>query len=341
MMDRRESSAEIDAAASEWAIRVDHAPLSPDAQAALDGWLGADIRRRGAFARAQAMLEHARRAKALGPDFDPDGYLAAHGAVAAADAPAVHRDGPIEPERRRFLRWGGSAAAAVVLAGVATWFGFDGSSEAYATTRGEVRLVPLNDGSQMTLNTATRAQVRFSQRERQVELASGEALFDVAKDAGRPFVVVAGDMTVRAIGTSFTVRRLPGQGVQVLVREGVVELRPRSGNGAATKLVAANTRAVTTGDAAIRVSDVPPAEVGRALAWREGMLSFEDATLASAADEFARYSDRRISFADPLLGNETITGLYSANNPRGFARAAALSLGLEVQETADGIQLRR
>lgn len=338
MMSRRESSAEIDAAAAEWAVRIDHASLAPDDRAALDLWLGADVRRRGALARAQAMLIHARRTKALGMDFDPDAYLAAQGDGAESDMSAIFQESVTEPERRRFLRWGGSVAAAVAAVGLVSWFGLDGDSEAYATTRGEVRLVPLNDGSQMTLNTATRAQVRFSQKERQVELASGEALFDVAKDAGRPFVVVVGDMTVRAIGTSFTVRRLPGQAVQVLVREGVVELQSRGGG---TKRIAANARAVASSDAPVAISDVPPAEVGRALAWREGMLSFEDASLASAADEFARYSDRRISFADPALGNETITGLYSANNPRGFARAAALSLGLDVQETPDGILLRR
>ena len=339
-MTGRESSAEIDAAASEWAIRIDHAPLADDERSALDAWLDADIRRRGAFARAQAMLVHARRAKALGPDFDPDAYRAAHEGDPEADVVPLHRNMPAEPDRRRILRWGASAAAVTAAVALTGWFGLDGSAEAYATTRGEVRLVPLNDGSQMTLNTASQAKVRFSKEERRVELASGEALFDVAKDARRPFVVIVGDMTVRAVGTSFTVRRLPGQPVEVLVREGVVEMQPRSG-GAARTMVGANARAVATENASIRVSDLPPAEISRALAWREGIISFEDATLASAAAEFARYSDRRISFADPALGNETITGLYSANNPGGFAHAAALSLGLEVQETPDGIQLRR
>ncbi|MBB4632946.1 transmembrane sensor [Sphingosinicella soli] len=334
-MDRSESSAEIDAAASRWAVRTDHAPLSRSEQTELDAWLSGDIRRRGAFARAQAMLIHARRTTALGADFDPDAYLAAHRGEAEVETERF-----TAVDRRRFLRWGGSAAATAAVA-LTAWFGFDTSAEAYATTRGEVRLVPLHDGSQMTLNTATRAEVRFTQRERQVVLSSGEALFDVAGDAGRPFVVIAGNMTIRAIGTSFTVRRLPDRSVQVLVREGVVELRPGSGGSKPGTRIAANTRAVAVSDAPIRVADLPPAEVSRALAWREGMLSFEDETLADAAAEFARYSDWRISFADPALGGETITGLYSASNPRGFARAVALSLNLEVRETAEGTVLVR
>lgn len=334
MMAQREPSAQIDADAADWAVRIDHAPLGEEDQAALDAWLGADIRRRGAFARAQAMLLHAQRAKALGASFDPDAYLAAHG------EPAIPVTTGVQPDRRSILRWGGSAAAAAAVAACFAWLGVHGSAQAYATRRGEVRLVPLDDGSQMTLNTATSAEVRFSEGERRVDLASGEALFDVAKDTARPFVVVVGDMAIRAVGTSFTVRLLAGQPVQVLVREGVVELRPRSGGGAKT-LISANSRAVAASDVAVAISGVPPAEVNRALAWREGMLSFEDTSLAAAASEFARFSERRILFADAAIGNETIAGVYSAHDPRGFARSAALSLGLEVRETPDAIVLTR
>lgn len=336
----RETSAEIDAAAAEWAVRVDRGPLAQAEQAALDAWLAEDIRRRGAFARAQAMFVHARRTKALGPEFDADAYLARHDS-AAPDGVGVLQDVESGPaSRRRFLMLGGSAAAAVACGVIALGFGLGTPAEAYATRKGEVRLVPLNDGSQMTLNTATSTEVLFSKKERHVELAAGEALFDVAHDAARPFIVVAGDTTVRATGTSFTVRRLPGQPVQVLVREGAVEISSLS-RSAATRIVRANTRAIAAASQPVEVAPVAPAEVGRALAWREGKLAFEDQPLAKAAAEFARYSDRRIEFADPALGEETITGLYAANDPLGFARSAALSLGLRAETTEKGVRITR
>ena len=190
-MNERETSAEIDAAAANWAVRVDDDSLDAAGQAELDAWLSGDIRRRGSFARAQAMLLHARRAKALGAGFDPDAYVAQHG-DRPADAP-----GAIEaPTRRRFLLWAGSASAVAASGVGVVWLGLGLPSEAYATQRGEVRLVPLADGSRMTLNTASRAEIRFSRSERRVVLTDGEALFDVAKDAARPFYVVAGDVQV-------------------------------------------------------------------------------------------------------------------------------------------------
>ena len=340
-MRERESSAEIDAAAAEWAVRVDHAPLADAERAELEAWLAGDIRRRGAFVRAKAVLLQARRTRALGTDFDPAASVAG---TLDGDAEAVPSDDIAEideaPTRRRFLVWGGSAAVAASVL-LAVGLGLRGGVEAYETELGEVRLVPLSDGSRMTLNTGSKARVRFSEKERRVELIDGEILFDVAKDAKRPFYVFAGETQVRAVGTSFTVRRLPGKPVQVLVREGVVEVRGNSSPASKPQRVAANMRAVAPPGAAMETVALAPAEVGRELAWREGMLSFEDQSLSQAAQEFARYSDQHIHIADPTLGAETITGLYAANDPQGFARAAALSLGIKAETTSDGILLRR
>jgi transmembrane sensor len=190
------------------------------------------------------------------------------------------------------------------------------------------------------INTATTARVKFSDAERHVELVSGEALFDVARDVARPFVVEAGRSRVRALQTSFSVRKLSDADVQVSVRQGMVQImRPAS---AGLALLAANTRTVVSdGGSDVKTSQIAPNELTRELAWRQGMLSFEDEPLREAAAEFARYSDTAIRFDDSAIGDETITGLYAANDPQGFARSAALSLGLRSAEQPGSVTLSR
>jgi transmembrane sensor len=348
-MTKRETSAEIDAVAADWAVRVDEGPLDPPGQAAFDQWLAGDSRRLGAYARARAVFTHARRVKALGSDFDPDAYADAHGPqLEQVRDSSVAPLGPIPgdppeawPSRRRFLAWGGSAVAATATAIGVVGLGWPAAARTYRTEKGEIRLVPLEDGSSITLNTASEVRVRYGAEERNVELVAGEALFDVARDPARPFLVDAGDTRVRAVGTSFTVRRLGARPVEVLVRQGVVEIARPAAPQVAPQRVAANVRAVAAPAAPIVETPLSPAAVGRELAWREGMLAFEDMPLSEAAAEFARYSDVRIAFADPAIGADTVTGLYAANNPRGFARSVALSLGLEARNDPNGVTLAR
>jgi transmembrane sensor len=336
-MKQRETSAEIDAAAADWAARIDAAQSDEAVQSGLNDWLTGDSRRLGAYARARAMMVHAGRLKAFGTDFDPDLYIAEHRGAAA-----IGREVESQPEtprigRRSFLIGGG----AVIAAGAAG-LSWQAAASTYSTTRGEIRLVPLIDGSSMTLNTASTARVRFTDTMRHVELIDGEALFDVVRDSARPFVVDAADTNVRAVDTSFVIRRLARQAVAVTVRQGSVDIN-RSGSGrVSSHRVFANMRAVSPASTAdIVTSAVTPSDVTRELAWREGMLSFEDMPLRNAADQFARYSGRQIVFADPSIGDETVTGLFAANDPAGFARSVALSLDLKADAGAGAVVLRR
>jgi transmembrane sensor len=340
-MGKREASAEIDAVAADWAARIDNASLAFEEQAALEQWLAGDTRRLGAYARARAMFAHARRAKALGPDFDPGRFVRSQAVQGGTFDETPGAAAPIGgPSRRRFLMVGGSAAAAASLIGIGrSW---QAAAHTYSTRRGEVRLVPLEDGSLVTLNTDSTASAHFGEEERLVDLLGGEALFDVAPDRARPFVAAAGTTHVRAIGTSFSVQRLANAPVRVMVRTGTVELiGPATAAAAKPQRLTANMRAIAPETAALSTERMPPAEIGRALAWREGMLAFEDMPLAEAAAEFARYSDTRIAFADPAIGKETVTGLYAANNPAGFAKAVAGTLDLQLVQTPGGILLRR
>jgi transmembrane sensor len=325
----RQTSQEIDDEAAAWAARVDRGPLSVDDERALAAWLDGDIRRVGAYARTYGLSLHTERARALGADFDPQQFEA---------PPRATR-----PPTRRGLLWLCGGAVAASAAGLTALGVLRTGWTRFNTRKGEMRVVPLEDGSVMTLNTASEVAVRFTRERRELRLTQGEVLFDVAKDPARPFVVAAADTSVRAVGTSFTVRRLGERPVQVLVREGVVEVRQRSEPATKAVRIAANNRLVArnTGTAGAEVSAVPPKEMSRELSWREGRIAFQGETLSQAAEEFSRYSSTRIVIDDPALAREGIAGLFQANDPVGFAQAVAASLDVKVQVGPDQVRLYR
>ena len=318
----RETAREIDAAAALWAVRADAGPLSAAEEAAFEAWLAGDARRVGAYARARAIAVHTERAAAL-KGFDPAHFV---------PQPRI-----LNP---RVLIAGGGAAglAASIAAGV--WLARERDYEHFATRLGQVRVVSLADGSIVTLNTASKIAVRYSEVMREVTLIAGEALFDVAHETARPFVVEAGAMLVRAIGTSFSVRRLPRAPAEVLVREGVVEVSQR-GQARAPLRLEAHLRAVADADAPLVATPVADADLGRALAWRDGRIAFEGETLAVAAAEFARYSETRIVFTEAEIAEEPITGLFVSTDPVGFARAVALAFDLDAETREGEVRLSR
>jgi transmembrane sensor len=311
-MSNKESARDIDDAAARWAARVDSGPLDDETQGEMDAWLGADARRLGAYARARAVFASLDRAKALK-------------GMPGAEAR--------QPVSRRMLVLAGSAVAASLVGGV--WIVGEQGRARFSTRLGEMRVVPLADGSVVTLNTASRIVVEFSDELRSISLLAGEAIFDIAPDRNRPFVVRAGEILVRGVESSFSVRRLGDAPAEVLVREGRVELVDRD----ARVVVGAHQRLVAAREAAPIAVALP--EIERELAWRDGRLAFEGETLAEAAAEFARYSETKLVFEDASIGEEPVTGLFVSTDPVGFAHAVASAFGLEA-ETRDGeVRLRR
>jgi transmembrane sensor len=239
------------------------------------------------------------------------------------------------------LLGGGIAAGLAVAAGAATYLTRIWDEGRYRTRIGEMRVIPLNDGSVVTLNTNSEIVVRYSQLQRNIELVQGEALFDVAKNKQRPFIVQTGTTQVRAVGTSFSVKALPDQPVQVLVREGIVEVKRRDVPVAPTVMVATNGRAIAPIDAPIVANPVETAEVGRELAWRVGRIAFHGEPLGDAAAEFSRYSAVRIQIDDPQVANEKVIGLFVSTDPVGFANAVAVSFDLRAEINGERIRLSR
>jgi transmembrane sensor len=313
---------EIDVEAADWAARADRGPLSAQQEQAFQAWLAGDVRAPGAYGRMRALALVSERAKALGPDFNPSDFAPVH-------------------SRRVALQVGGAIAATALVGSVAGWQVLHARSH-FRTGKGETKVIALKDGSVVTLNTASEIAVDYSDAQRSVELVRGEALFDVAKNKARPFVVAAGDTSVRVVGTSFSVSRFDAAPVRVLVREGIVEVFKSSAGDVKPVRISANTLAMAAPDNIdIVARSVPTAQVHRAMAWQDGQIAFEGETLAQAAVEFARYSDTRIVIDDPALAREEIAGLFKATDPVGFAQKIAISWNARVRVGEGEVHLTR
>lgn len=311
---------DIDDVAAGWVARGDRAGFDPLAQAELDAWLAADPRHRGAYVRAQAVFLHAERVRALG-----SGFGRSHAGRFRSGA------------RHWWLAIAAAAALLAVALGLRPMLPGDESRE-FATGRGEVLRMALPDGSLLTLNSDSRLQLRYQEDERRLVLLQGEALVDVVRNPMRPFVVRTGKTDVVAVGTSFSVRKGHGEAFEVLVNEGVVDIRQPEPWQEPLR-VRANFSVVSPNGSDVRIEPLEQEKVLRRLAWREGLLAFEGDTLADAALEFARYSDVHILIDDPAVANKRVVGVYSANDPEGFAKAVADSFGLRVEVVPQGVRL--
>jgi transmembrane sensor len=306
-MTERERAADIEAEAARWVVRTDRGDLTAAERAELELWLAGDTRRRGAYVRASAAWSLLDGADALMPA-------------------AREKSGLISVLRRRDVLAGLSAAAAACAAVV---IGPRVTAVKYATALGEIRRVPLADGSMAAINTSSSLGVSLRPEVRRIKLDRGEAWFQVAKEPDRPFVVESGSVRVRAVGTAFSVRRHE-DGSDVLVTEGVVEAWSQKSPDSRIRLTAGERTFVSDAAGAAPPATAGPA-IARNLAWREGQIVLEGEPLVDAVAEFNRYNERKIVIADPSLQGERLVGWFRTNDPEGFAKAAAASLGAGVR----------
>jgi len=311
-MEEYETADAISRQAAAWVARIDRAGPESRARAELDAWLAGDSRRRGAWLRAEAAWSMLDRASVL----------------ATPDRVSRDRAAPFHDlvSRRGLLMAGGVAASAAVgLAGVAT---LRGMAPTIITARGEIRRVPLDDGSMAVINTASRMRVNLRPDLRNVRLDEGEAWFQVARDTARPFVVAAGDVRVRAVGTAFAVHRR-ADGVEVQVTEGVVEAWTAGRKGAAVRVSQGGAALLSKESAPMVTRDIS-VRIDRTLAWRTGQIILDGDTLEAATTEFNRYNERQIVI-DAGLKAERLVGRFRTNEPDAFARAAAVTLGARAE----------
>ena len=169
-------------------------------------------------------------------------------------------------------------------------------------------------------------------------VAPGEVLFDVAHNPNRPFLVLADQEQVRALGTSFSVRRETGR-VSVVLLKGSVELSKATEDGFEPQVVmAAGERA--TVDGAGRVSLDRPV-VSEVTAWRKGEVVFNEATILEAANELNRYNATKIVVTDPSVARIRVTGIFESNDPGEFAAAVAQLNKVRVRRSSESIELTR
>jgi transmembrane sensor len=228
--------------------------------------------------------------------------------------------------------------------------------DTYYTGIGEQRLVVLGDGTRLSLNTSTRVKVELGQTQRRVRVEGGEAFFEVAKDASRPFVVQAAGTEVIATGTAFVVRLTPpGAGasevLDVTLVEGQVVVREAERHTKTPEIVPPIVMAVgerlrvrsdqgkggsATAAAAQPQRDRP--RMDQVLAWKRGEAVFDNTSLPDALSEMNRYSSTPI-VADAALAPLRISGLYKTGDNASFAHAVAALHGLVVRAHADRLEL--
>ena len=231
---------------------------------------------------------------------------------------------------QRWLRYG-LAAAVVLVLWVGAWFYL--RPESYTTRIGEQRAVVLADGTRVSLNTSTRIDVRYDRQQRRVILEEGEAYFEVAKQAAWPFVVVAGDRDIMAVGTAFLVRREP-RAIAVTLLEGKVNI---TSEAAKEMTLAPGERATFADNKGIPRVDRPSVET--LTAWQRGKVSIDNLSLSEAATEMNRYSRVPLVIETHDADEVRVSGIFRAGDSLSFAKVVAQHYGLEARLEAGRVVL--
>lgn len=316
------SAAETEIRAAAWLARRDRDDWSEADQAGLNAWLDESILHRVAYWRLEAAWVSTERFSALRIPERPE------------VAPSPWR------RMRRALVGVASALIGVVLLGVGAVYLFQPAVHAYATALGERRTIRFADGSQIELNTDTQLHAEIGPSRRKVWLDHGEAYFQIKHDASNPFIVIVGDRYVTDLGTKFRIRR-DSDRFEMALLEGRAQLETSDARAPRKPIVLVpGDRAVATAGS-ISLTRLPARGLAQELAWRQGMIVFNNTALASAADEFNRYNSKKIVVADQAAGRSMIYGTFQTNNIVAFARLAHEVLGLHVERRGEDIIISR
>ncbi|HVI56666.1 MAG TPA: FecR domain-containing protein [Luteibacter sp.] len=315
----------IENTAADWWARLRDPALPEQAMLQWSEWLEADPRHARAFDRACALAE---------------GAAAMDGSTREA---FVARYAPLAARRRvPRLALGLAAGVAIIVLGAGLFLALrpagSESTRQYASEHASHRDIALPDGSSIELGGATSITARYGRDERAVDLETGEAFFRVAH-AERPFVVTAGPLRIRDLGTAFNVRRT-GNRVTVAVTEGRVRVSPSATDGDAgtVELGAGREVSFDPETQAMRILDVTTAS---ATAWRGHRLEFVNEPLSSVVENVNRYSARPIRLADADLGRLTFTGTVEVDTIDSWVSALPRVFPVRVDSYADRLELAR
>jgi transmembrane sensor len=263
------------------------------------------LEERAEFERWAAIAENRSALESMERAWRTVGTLTPHSSAATPELLQINYG------RRTMLRWAGSALAASAAglfvanrAGLLRRSTWDGDAE---TGIGEQKELTLADGSVISLNVMSKLRWRLSGSERRILLESGDALFTVAKDADRPFLVQARGGAVRVLGTVFSVSVRAEQS-SVAVQEGHVALTAQSAGSTGPQeeplhLVAGQAVNFRIGQVG-SITAIGSDQVGE---WRDHFLSFSNATLGDVLSELGRYFPVVIRIDPPALAARRIT----------------------------------
>lgn len=339
-----EAMPQVTAQASSWWALLNSGNATPADHLAFGEWVTRSPERIEAFLQT-ARLVGGLRSKHLKWPNTPVSILIREAKAAAPEVielPAQRsdrndgRNAATEPARSyRLASWRIASMAVVIAAGIAVGGYQSVRPERFETALGEQRSVVLEDGSVVTLNTSSSIDVRLTDGHRLVRLLAGEALFQVAHDAARPFDVSAGGATVRAVGTKFNVDRREASTI-VTVVEGKVAVtsadRAPAGPTAGLALSAGEQLTLTP-----RASPRPVrADLATVTAWTQRKLVFERRPLGEVAAEFNRYNRQTIEIDSAELRAQQVTGVFQAEDPESFMAFLANIPDVTIERREDG-----
>jgi len=315
--------AHIAAEAAEWAVRL-QSETSVEMRGEFVDWL------RESPLHVAEMLRFAETAAALGDFTRWDEHISSLLPEAADDnvvplslySTRPHPSSPSSTPVRKLLRHTALLAASIGVVAVGALFVSRYLGDIVITTQqAERREITLADGSVVNIAPDSSLRIHLTSTERAVALDRGEALFHVAKDKHRPFVVTSDRTQVRAVGTAFSVER-QRDGIVITVAEGVVAVTPKNSAenavGAASSVISlrANEQlSVSTSG----VTSRPHTIDGHAeFAWAESQLIFENNSVAEVVRRFNSRNRLQIRILDPSLASRPVSGVFNASDPQSF-----------------------
>jgi len=304
--------------ATAWHVQMREPTASPEERQAFARWLDADGHNRAAYDEVTRLWE----------------ALAQPAAAVAAEHPVTPLRSTRRPEPapvraalpgRSFVRPALLAASVALMLAVGGWGiggGFDDLRSDHVTAVGQRHGLDLADGSRILLNTDTALAVDLGDDHRRVRLYRGEAFFDVAPDAARPFTVRTGTGEVRVLGTRFNVRVAADRTI-VTVIEGTVRI---TADGADPVVLTAGQAGSLAFGAARPSAAVDPSA---ATAWQRGQMVFYRTPLGEVVDELNRYHRGRIMILTEALRDRPVTGVFDATRPAAVVDLIESTLGVQ------------
>lgn len=330
--------------ASDWFLQLNAATKDTHSkiQKGVEIWLAKDP----AHAKAYRQVESAWAA--IGENATaPEMVIARRNALKRAGLAARNRWG----SGSNLRHFAAAAAVLIIIVSVTLFTVFTGKvSEtvlAYETAVGEIRVLTLADNSRISLDASTHLEVQYSPEARTIELYSGQAYFNVAKDPLRPFRVKVGGQTVEALGTEFNVEMIEDQ-VLITLIEGRVSVSselPSNPAESETQMLPEPVELFPGQQLVIRAERIPEiiqeTNLAKTTAWRQGKLIFEDEPLSTAVMRMNRYSHIKIIVEDEKIKSLGVSGVFNAGDIDAFVEALETYFGLESVSGGDqSIHLR-